>query len=431
MSFIKKSVNLLLLNFFILISAEHPIVYFISPPRSLSVAFLRMIHARKDFTIFHEPSQWAWNKFNHYELTQSWFKKDIPQNFEQVKQEIFDAAQQTAVFVKEMSFAVEEFLLKDQELITKSNVYFVFLLRNPHDVTISFYRKTTKMFDGFSETIGYKACYNIFEHINHHAINKPIILFTEDLYSNPEATVKKFCDHIGIPFKEESMHWENLGTDFTGTEWHEIKHSQFTHHWHGEAIYSTKFGKPATYKIDAQGHPTFEEIQNIQDREHCIRAYLDNLPYYKLLKNAGTKMTEIKRPLVGVGVIIYRGNKILLGKRKNSHGTGHWSPPGGHLEFGESFDQCARREVQEETGLSLEQISVLAVTNDFFEESSKHYVTVLVAARYIDGEPQTLEPEKCEGWDWFEIDNLPTPLFLPLANALQQNKNLFLMSKDN
>ena len=56
-----------------------------------------------------------------------------------------------------------------------------------------------------------------------------------------------------------------------------------------------------------------------------------------------------KRPLVGLGVLIFNEhNQILLGKRIASHGHSSWGPPGGHLEFGESFEECAAREIEEE-----------------------------------------------------------------------------------
>lgn len=58
-------------------------------------------------------------------------------------------------------------------------------------------------------------------------------------------------------------------------------------------------------------------------------------------------------PQVRVGVLIVQNCRILLGKRKGAHGAGTWSAPGGHLEFGESIDACARREVLEENGLEI------------------------------------------------------------------------------
>jgi 8-oxo-dGTP diphosphatase len=128
------------------------------------------------------------------------------------------------------------------------------------------------------------------------------------------------------------------------------------------------------------------------------------------------------RPKVGVGVIIVKDKKVLLGKRKNAHGDGSWSFPGGHLEFNESWEECARRETMEETGLSIENIRFDAVTNDLFEKDNKHYITIFMICDYKSGQIQNREPDKCEKWEWFEWDEtkLPNPLFLPIQNLLKQ-----------
>ncbi len=68
------------------------------------------------------------------------------------------------------------------------------------------------------------------------------------------------------------------------------------------------------------------------------------------------KPTMQKAPRVGVGIIIIKGEKVLLLKRKNVHGAGSWSTPGGHLESGESLEKCAIREVKEETGVSITDV---------------------------------------------------------------------------
>lgn len=60
----------------------------------------------------------------------------------------------------------------------------------------------------------------------------------------------------------------------------------------------------------------------------------------------------MERPKVGVGVIVLKEKKLLLGQRKGSHSQGEWAPPGGHLEFGEEVAACAKRELLEETGLN-------------------------------------------------------------------------------
>jgi 8-oxo-dGTP diphosphatase len=124
---------------------------------------------------------------------------------------------------------------------------------------------------------------------------------------------------------------------------------------------------------------------------------------------------------VGVAVIVIKENKVLLGKRRASHGDGCWQFPGGHLEFNESVADCARREVWEETGLQIGEVRPGPFTNDIFSAEDKHYVTLFVTAVYEGGQPEVREPEKCEGWDWFEWTRLPRPLFLPIENLLKQN----------
>lgn len=132
------------------------------------------------------------------------------------------------------------------------------------------------------------------------------------------------------------------------------------------------------------------------------------------------------RPKIGIGVIIIKDNKVLFGKRKNSHGDGTWSLPGGHLEFGESWKDCALREVEEEVGITINNLHFVTATNDIFQPEEKHYVTLFIKADYVSGEVTLKEPEKCEQWDWFSWDNLPQPLFLPIENLLRQKFNPFI-----
>lgn len=129
----------------------------------------------------------------------------------------------------------------------------------------------------------------------------------------------------------------------------------------------------------------------------------------------------VSRPQVGLSVIIIKDNKVLLGKRKSTHGQGDWCFPGGHLEFGETWEDCAQRETLEETGLYIKNIRFGTATNDIFTAVGKHYITIIMLANYNGGEVQLLEPEKCERWEWFSRNNLPQPLFLPIQNLLKQN----------
>jgi 8-oxo-dGTP diphosphatase len=130
-------------------------------------------------------------------------------------------------------------------------------------------------------------------------------------------------------------------------------------------------------------------------------------------------MSDAPKIGVGVGVLVLRDGTVLLGKRLGSHGAGTWSAPGGRLEFGESIEHCAHRELAEETGLHAAALELGPYTNNVFQEVQEQYVTVFAIARGVDGSPKNLEPNKCEGWFWFPWSELPTPLFPPLASLLQ------------
>jgi len=126
-----------------------------------------------------------------------------------------------------------------------------------------------------------------------------------------------------------------------------------------------------------------------------------------------------KIPRIGIGVFIFKNGKFLMGKRMGSHGEGSWSVPGGHLEFGESFIDTSKREVLEETGVSIKNLRFGAITNDYFKKEDKHYVTVWMLSDYDSGEATILEPNKYIDQDWFDFDTLPSPLFLPWEQLLK------------
>jgi len=129
----------------------------------------------------------------------------------------------------------------------------------------------------------------------------------------------------------------------------------------------------------------------------------------------------MERPGVGVLVILKYNDKILLGKRKGSHGHGEWCFPGGHLELNETIEECGKRELLEETGIIIKSQSInnQHYTNDIFIKEKKHYITLY--EKYNVDElliPKLIEPEKCFEWGWFAINNLPEPLFLCVKNYL-------------
>lgn len=121
---------------------------------------------------------------------------------------------------------------------------------------------------------------------------------------------------------------------------------------------------------------------------------------------------------IGIGVMVIKDGKVLIGKRKGSHGDGEWAWPGGHMEYMESFEECARREVREEAGIEIENIRFLFLSN-LRAYAPKHYIDIGLVADWKSGEPQVLEPDKRENWEWRDMDDLPTPLFHSLPKYIE------------
>lgn len=128
-----------------------------------------------------------------------------------------------------------------------------------------------------------------------------------------------------------------------------------------------------------------------------------------------------QKPKVGIGVMVFKDGKVLLGKRKGSHGAGEYAWPGGHLEFMESIIDCAKREVLEETGMEIRNVNFLRLMN-FKTKEGKHYVDIALTSDWKNGEPKILEPEKCEGWDWYALNDLPRPLFGTIEPSVKAYK---------
>lgn len=129
-----------------------------------------------------------------------------------------------------------------------------------------------------------------------------------------------------------------------------------------------------------------------------------------------------KTPQVGLGILIFnKHNQLLLGERINGHGAKSYGPPGGHLEFGESFEDCAIRETKEETGITIISPKLIAITNDIFIEEDKHYISIFMKANYPENQQiVNLEPHKIIEWEWYSFKNLPNNLFMPLNQLIDK-----------
>lgn len=116
---------------------------------------------------------------------------------------------------------------------------------------------------------------------------------------------------------------------------------------------------------------------------------------------------------VGVAILVCRSGYILLGKRKTAHAFGMYGLPGGHVEYGETLEECVARELKEETDLVGGPPVLVTATSDVFD-SGKHYITLFYKVDVpADAQPVNVEPEKKESWEWMSPHEIPPGTTMP------------------
>ncbi|TBZ20338.1 NUDIX domain-containing protein [Rhizobium leguminosarum] len=115
-------------------------------------------------------------------------------------------------------------------------------------------------------------------------------------------------------------------------------------------------------------------------------------------------------PGLGVGLVILRDASILLYKRMRPPEAGYWNIVGGKVDHMEPAETAARREAEEETGLTIGRIERLGVTEQIIDADHQHWISILYLARDVEGEPQLTEPDKLSDFGWFPLTDLPAPL---------------------
>ena len=127
---------------------------------------------------------------------------------------------------------------------------------------------------------------------------------------------------------------------------------------------------------------------------------------------------------IGTALILFNNlGQVLLGKRRGSHRAGYYSVPGGWLDREDkSIEAAVVRETAEETGVTVSTAQPFCWTTEDHPEIGVRTVTLFHTSYTNDwlGIPQLMEPEKCEGWYWYDLSNLPSPLFPCVQTALDK-----------
>lgn len=113
---------------------------------------------------------------------------------------------------------------------------------------------------------------------------------------------------------------------------------------------------------------------------------------------------------IGCEIFIVQDDHLLLGKRKNCFGAGTWGLPGGHLGYGERLVDAAVREIQEELGgvITPTDLELASITDGTpTPDNDNHYVHAAFELRSPEFTPKNMEPERCEEWRYFALNDLP------------------------
>jgi len=112
---------------------------------------------------------------------------------------------------------------------------------------------------------------------------------------------------------------------------------------------------------------------------------------------------------VGMAALFIEDDKILMGKRLgDSVMCNQWAFPGGKMDlFEESLLEGLKREVKEETSMILKEADLICYQNEYFPEIFQNYIVFYFLAKEYMGKPKNMEPHKCSGWEWVDINNLP------------------------
>ena len=96
---------------------------------------------------------------------------------------------------------------------------------------------------------------------------------------------------------------------------------------------------------------------------------------------------------------------------------GTWTIPGGKLDFKEIPEQGAAREALEETGIKTKNLKLISVGNEIVHDA--HFITLGFLAEEFEGEPFVMEPDEITKWEWFDLNNLPKPMFFPAEKVIK------------
>ncbi len=119
-------------------------------------------------------------------------------------------------------------------------------------------------------------------------------------------------------------------------------------------------------------------------------------------------LIAVLRPVAATIAVVIHHDRVLLVRRKNPPDAGRWGFPGGKIEFGESVEAAAERELFEETAICGEALQVFtavdALDHGADQKIRQHFILIAVLCRWVSGEPMAGD-DALEA-RWFDLTTL-------------------------
>jgi hypothetical protein len=184
-------------------------------PRSVSTALERVFVERGDFKVFHEPFSVSYY-YSPERRSQRFAATETKQEYG--FGEILDlmlGVEEKPVYFKDMAYHVADVM--DEEFASRFTN--TFIIREPAPVISSL----NSFWPDFTlEEVGYEQLHRLFELAVHRG-EDPAVVDAADLTADPAATIRAYCEKLGVPFMPESLSWEpgEVPEWEMWTEWHE------------------------------------------------------------------------------------------------------------------------------------------------------------------------------------------------------------------
>jgi 8-oxo-dGTP diphosphatase len=157
-----------------------------------------------------------------------------------------------------------------------------------------------------------------------------------------------------------------------------------------------------------------------------VHLWIDEPPWLNVKNRVADTLTGIrsnsKTSYTACNILVVKEHQLLLSKRKDGYGSGQFTLPGGKQKPGESLQECAKRELWEETGLRLIKAKPVSLKITRFP-GKPLVISVGVWAEAYSGDPKNKEESQHTEWEWYDFDQLPSPLFEPTRIVISHFRN--------